>query len=166
MAVSKALSFLFFFSIALSAQASLEIGTGSTSATGGRFVPALAIGISNSSWGIFASSTGVANQYYFQSNYQLSYYWIHNSGTMWGGVISPGFGVGTMYTVRSFKDEGSTIELKSDDSALGPALRLHWIYFDSIYIGLDAMWGIRNMANIVGLAYQDYACLSFGMKLW
>jgi hypothetical protein len=75
----------------------------------GRFVPALAIGISNSSWGIFASSTGVANQYYFQSNYQLSYYWIHNSGTMWGGVISPGFGVGAMYTVRSFKDEGSPL---------------------------------------------------------
>lgn len=166
MAASKVLSFLFLFSICIKAQASLEVGAGSTSATGGRIVPALALGVSNSSWGVFASSTGVANQYYFQSNYQLSYYWIHNSGTMWGGVVSPGFGLGTMYTLRSFKDEGSTVELKSDDFALGPALRLHWIYFDSIYIGLDAMWGIRNMANIVGLAYQDYACLSFGMKLW
>lgn len=146
-----------------SANAALELGVGSTSATGGRIVPAIATGITTSEYGLFGSSTGVANQYYYQANYQLSLYWLLGNGTFWGGRISPGFGLGTMYTVRSFKDENAASESKSDDFAIGPALRVHWIYFDSIYLGLDAMWGLRNMANITALAYQDYTCLSFGV---
>lgn len=165
MTIQRVLGVFVILCHALPSLASLELGVGSTSATGGRLTPAIAAAIANPSWGIFVSSTGVANQYYYQSNYQLSYYWMLNNGTMWGGKISPGFGLGTMYTVRSFKDQGATNELKSDDFAFGPSFRIHWILFDSVYLGLDAMWGLRNMANIVGLAYQDYTCLSFGVTL-
>lgn len=148
-----------------SAKASIELGIGSTSATGGRLIPAIATAVTTSEIGVFGSSTGVANEYYYQANYQLSLYWLLGNGTFWGGKISPGFGLGSMYTVRSFKDSGATNELTSDDFALGPALRMHWIYFDSVYIGIDALWGLRSMANIIGLAYQDYTCLSVG-ALW
>lgn len=163
MALQRIVLPIFLVLFAQSAHAALELGVGSTSATGGRIVPALATGITTSDLGFFGSSTGVANQYYYQANYQLSLYWLLGNGIFWGGKISPGFGLGTMYTVRSFKDEGATSEANSDDFAAGPALRLHWIYFDSVYLGLDAMWGLRNMANITALAYQDYTCLSLGV---
>lgn len=67
--------------------------------------------------------------------------------------------------MRSFRDEGATADSKSDDFLVGPALRMHWSYFDSVYFGFDAIWGLRGLVNVVGLAYQDYACLSFGVML-
>jgi hypothetical protein len=159
------MAFLFASIFGISAMASVELGVGSTSATGGRLVPSLAAGLATTDWGLFASSTGVANSYYYQSNYQLSFYWMYSQKTLWGGDISPGFGIGSMYTVRSFKDVGATSELKSDDFLLGPALRMHWIYFNTIYLGFDAIWGLRSLANVVGLSYQDYTCVSFGVSL-
>lgn len=166
MAKTNLLAAITMFLIAQSTQASIEIGVGTTSGTAGRIVPALAGGISTSSWAIFASSTGAANNYYYHSTYQFSYYWMFSGGTMWGGKISPGVGVGTMYTVRSFMDEGSTVENNSSDFALGPSLRMHWIFFDSAYIGIDALWGVRSLNSLASLAFQDYACLSIGAQLW
>ncbi len=152
--------------ICVGAAASVEIGLGTTSANGGRIVPALTGGVATSNWGMFFSSTGVANSYYYQSNYQISYYWMFSGGTMWGGKISPGFGLGTMYTIRSFQDEGSTSEVKSDDFAVGPALRMHWIFWNTAYVGVDAIWGLRSLTSLTSLAFQDYTCLSLGAQLW
>jgi len=147
------------------ALAGFEFGIGSTSATGGRLTPALAGAYTQDVWGVFGSSTGVSNRYYYQSNYQLSYYWLLNSGNMWGGRIAPGFGLGGMYTIRSFRDLGASSESKSDDFLLGPALQLRWIFYESVYLGIDAIWGLRSLANIFGLSYQDYTCVSFGVIL-
>lgn len=159
------ISMVFVIQFTPLARAQVEFGIGSTSATGGRLTPALAGGYTEDDWGTFGSSTGVSNRYYFQSNYQLSYYRILNSGSMWGGRITPGFGVGGMYTIRSFQDVGASSEAKSDDFLIGPALRLRWIFYETVFVGIDAIWGLRSLANIFGLSYQDYTCVSFGVML-
>lgn len=150
-----------------SVEASYEMGVGSTSLTSGRIVPTLALAVTDSSWTVSGFSTGVQNSYYYQSSYGVNYFKTWNAGTFWGGNLSHGFGGGAVYSLRAFQDEGSTSEAKSTDFLLGPSLRTNWSYGNSVYINIDAIFGVRNpFVSIFSLAFQDAICMSVGIRLW
>lgn len=158
--LAASLSLILTFHVA---KAGIEVGAGTTSATGGRIVPALSLSLTAASWAVFVSSTGVKNTYYHQSNYQTSAYWLYPGGSLLGGSVSAGFGIGGMFLMRSFQDDGSTTEIRSDDWLAGPAGRIRWSYFDLLYLGIDAIWGLRTLAGALTLNYQDYTCVSVGV---
>ncbi len=111
------------------------------------------------------SSTGVRNSYYYQSSYQLAYYKSWKAGSMWSGEMTSGFGGALSYSIRSFKDEGTTAtERTVSDVVVGPSLRMN-LAFGFFYINMSATFGLRNLENHIGsLTFQDVESLSIGVR--
>lgn len=145
-------------------QASVEVGGGMNSLTAGRIRPAAEISILTGDSAISWTSAGVRNSYYYMAAHQISYFKTWNSGTLWGGTINSGFGAGGAYSVRSFKDEGSSVEEKTSDYILGPAIRMNWSY-GFLYLNLSCTFGIRDLwQHLTGLTFQDVETISLGVR--
>jgi hypothetical protein len=144
--------------------ADIEVGSGMNSLTSGRVIPSLEISYATGDSALSWVGSGVRNAYYYQAAHQLSYFKTWNSGTLWGGNISSGFGGGAAYSVRSFQDEGSTTESKASDYVLGPALRMNWSY-GFVFINMTATFGIRDLwQHLAGLTFQDIETISIGVR--
>lgn len=158
------LFFITAFIFSFSAFAALELGAGTNSFTGGRFVPSLDLALTTSDQAFTWSTTGVKNSYYYQSSYLLGYYKTWNAGTMWGGDMNTGFGGAIGYTARAFIDEGSSTEEKASDFLLGPAIRMNWSY-GMFYFNMAVTFGLRDLnQHITGLTFQDIESISLGVR--
>lgn len=165
---------IFFLSLLLSvfttfsASAHVKIGSGFNSATGGRLVPSLNIGAGSDSFVVLVSSTGVATTVYSHSAYSLGGYWTKKAGDfLWGDLIA-GFGVGSFYEHRTFKDLNTAEEVKTD-FALGPAFFSQWKFLSPLYISVEAVCGFGSFESatneIMGLSYRDHVNFIFGVEL-
>ncbi|HPI39215.1 MAG TPA: hypothetical protein PLJ21_00320, partial [Pseudobdellovibrionaceae bacterium] len=140
----------------------VELGVGMNSLTAGRVIPALEVSYSSGDSLYSWNGSGVRNFYYYQTAHQISYFKTWNSGTLWGGNITSGFGGSAAYVSRSFKDEGSLVEENSSDFIIGPALRMNWSY-GFVFISMTATFGLRDLwQHISGLTFQDIESLSIG----
>lgn len=153
------------FFISDPAQATIEMGLGYSSATTGHTSPALILGLGAGDWAMTGSSTGYQTTAYYHSSYTLNYYWTWGSGDFFWGKLESGFGIGTLYAIRGFTDQGSTEETKSDFN-LGPAFRLKWIFLDPVFISLEALFGLRDLTQHLALNAQDSINLSLGVAAW
>jgi len=158
--------YIIVFLLCLSAKtfASFEVGAGSNTFTGGRFVPSLHLGYSQSDNVYTFSSTGIRNSYYYQSSYLAAYYKSWKAGTLWSGEMNSGFGGAVGYSVRSFKDEGATATEKTvSDFIVGPSLRMNLV-FGFFYVNMAITFGLKKLENhISGLTFQDVESLSLGV---
>ncbi len=166
--------FLVFFSLHLlflpAHSMDLDIGTGMSGVTGGngRVVPGIYGALVMDSITVTAFSTGVSSYYYYHSAYYLGllFNWKPEGKFLWGEIIT-GFGVGTQYSHRGFRDGDSTSQ--ADDYSLGPAFRTTWQALGPMFIGLDALLGLPITNGVIGPAFafnfQDFVILSIGAKL-
>jgi hypothetical protein len=160
------LIFTFALTFALEAHAVIEFGTGFNSATGGRVVPSLNLGVGSESFEVLFSSTGVSTAVYYSSSYTLGAYWTWDSGDFIFGKVSSGFGVGGIYGVHNFKDVGATEETKND-FAVGPAFFSRWHFCDPFYFSVEAIYGIGtdHLGDMLALNARDHVNFIFGVRL-
>ena len=141
----------------------IEVGTGLSSATGGRTVPTLALGVHLSNWTASGFATGVQSEYYYHSAYAAHLFRTWKSGTFLGGNVESGFGGGLYYSQRAYQASNETVETTSSDFVFGPAYRLHLVYWDHVYINMDAIFGLRDFSLHTALTFQDVISLSLGV---
>ena len=151
--------------LSLPATASVDLGVGMTSAMGGRNIPSLAGGFKGSKWEFTGFATGVQSELYYHSAYGLNAYRHWKSGSILGGTVNSGFGLGVIYASRGFQDLGSTDEEIKSDFAAGPAFEVQWLFVGPLYFRLEAMYGLRNFNAHVALNAQDFVHLSLGFSL-
>jgi hypothetical protein len=164
---SKLLIFWLFL-FAFKAQAAVQVGTGFNSATSGRLVPALHLGVGSDSFETLFTSTGVSTTAYYHSAYKLSAYWTWKAGDFLVGHVEAGFGAGGLYAVRSFKDSTSAEETKSD-YVLGPAFFARWVFWDPAFVAVDSLYGLFGPSNrygdLLGLNARDNVSFIIGIRL-
>ena len=146
--------------------ASIEIGVGQNSTFSGRFVPTLTAGYSNSGSAFSFFSSGVQNDYYYQSVYGAHFFRQKKTGELLGGEIHVGLGIGLIYTAKGFQDEGSSSETEKGDVVFGPAFRVNWTIFPHTFINFDATYGLRELGSHILLNFQDVIVFSVGVRLW
>jgi hypothetical protein len=159
------LVFTFLILLVSKTYAAVEIGAGTNSFTAGRFVPSLDIAYSGADKAIALSSTGVRNFYYYQSSYLLAYYKVWKVGSLLGGNVNSGFGAAAGYSVRSFKDDGSSsTATTASDIILGPSARMN-LAFGFVYLNMAATYGLKNLdTHLSGLTFQDITSVSIGVR--
>ena len=142
----------------------IELGSGTSSFTGGRLIPAIELGYATPNQVFTWAATGVRNSYYYQASHQLAFYKTWNVGTMWGGDMNSGFGGALAYSLRSFKDEGSTTENNASDIVIGPCLRMNLSY-GFVFFNMAATFGLRDFGtHLTGLSFQDIEFFSMGVR--
>lgn len=145
---------------------SVEIGVGQNSTFAGRFVPTLTAGYTNSASAFSFFSSGVQNDYYYQSTYGLHFFRQKKTGDLLGGEIHVGLGLGLIYSARGFQDEGSASESEKGDVIFGPAFRVNWTIFPHTFVNFDATYGLRDINSHIFLNFQDVIVFSLGVRLW
>ena len=159
----------FLLTLSFSAKATIDIGTGFNSATGGRVVPSLNLGIGWDSFIVVGSSTGVATSVYSHSAYSLGGYWTKKAGDFIWGDITAGFGLGAFYEARTYKPSTSTTEETSNEASFGPAFFSQWKFLGPVFISVEAIAGIGNSGSatgqILGLNYRDHVNFILGVEL-
>lgn len=84
------------------------------------------------------------------------------------GTVEAGFGVGTLYAVRSFKESDTETETKSD-YVVGPAFFVRWVFLGPAFIGVDSLYGLVGPSNrygdIIGLNARDNVNFVIGFRL-
>lgn len=158
--------FLLLFFVSTAVDATILLGSGFNSATGGRLVPALNAGYATDTLELQLSSTGVATTAYYHSSYRLSTYWTWNAGEFLFGTADSGFGVGALYAVRGYKDTQTSTK---SDYVVGPAFFVRWTLWGPMYIAVDGLYGLigpsdRN-GDLIGLNARDNVNFVVGFKL-
>ena len=129
--------------------------------TGGRTSPMIHTGIDSSNFALTFSSVGVKNSVYYHSGYILSAFAQKEPGFFLWGKMRGGLGGGIHFAKRQYVD-GTTSESASD-FAIGPAIRVTWEIFPFGFIGIEALYGIRN-AKVFVLSTQRITSLVFGIR--
>ena len=140
--------------------AGIDLGLGFNSATSGRMIPALVGGAAFSDSRLSGSMTGVKSGYYYHSSYNLNYYKTWKAGDLFFGEMESGFGIGGLYAIRSFQDDGSLTASTKSDFVLGPAFEMQWLFTRVTYVSLEMLWGIRELTNHLALNAQDVVTFS------
>ncbi|MBK9295239.1 MAG: hypothetical protein IPM57_12510 [Oligoflexia bacterium] len=147
--------------------ASVEAGFGVTSATSGRLVPAVSAAVTwSDKWALTGFSTGVSTNAYYQSTYGLSFFRTWKAGEIIGIDVQSGFGLGTFFSKREFKNlsSGSAAEQKTD-FGVGPALRMNLSFFKNFYLNMEATYGLRELGAHFTFNFQDMVSASLGFRL-
>ncbi len=151
--------------VPLSSFASVEVGTGYTSAYSGRKVTTLALAYSTPNYALSTYMAGVKNDYYYQSSYGVNVFSMRKGGDLMGGLVQGGFGLGLLYSKSGFKDSDDSSESTNTDFLIGPAFRLNWSFFNNLYLNIDATYGIRNISSHIQMNFQDSVSTSIGFRL-
>lgn len=148
------------------AQAVGFVGSGFNSATGGRLIPTLNLGLGTKSFEIQFSSTGVSTTAYYQSIYKFGGYWTYQAGKFIFGRVEAGFGPGLLFSVRGFADDGASEQTKTD-YVIGPTFFVRWVMVGPLYISVDGLYGLigpsSRAGDLVGLNARDNASFSIGV---
>ena len=129
--------------------------------TGGRTSPILYTGIDSSQFALTILTSGVKNDIYSHSGYVISAFAQKDVGDLWWGKVRGGLGGGIHFAKREYTD-GSINEVKSD-FAIGPSLRVNWEFFPYMFVGVEALYGIRNI-NALYLSTQTITNIVLGVR--
>lgn len=158
---------MFCFILSAPSLASVQFGSGLSSATAGRVVPTLNVGLGTDSFEVLGSSTGVATAAYSHSAYSIGGYWTKKVGDLFFGQVVSGFGLGSIYEHRTFKDL-TAVEEKAEDFAFGPALFSRWKIAGPLFISVEAILGVNvgsRVGDLIGMNYRDQVNLIIGFEL-
>ncbi len=154
---------LMFFAPA--AHAGLELGGGTTSSTSGRLVPALSGAVTFGEWAVTGTSTGTRTNVYYLSAYTMGAVKRWPAGKFWWAEMVLGFGGGVAYSQYGYRNTPTdTMETKADFTA-GPLIQFRWEFLGPLYVGLDALFGIKYPTGVLALALQDVVSLTLGLSL-
>ncbi len=152
--------------IGRSAFATVDLGVGVNSATSGRVVPGLAGAVGTSEWIVSGTSTGVRNAYYYHSAYSLAVMKIFKVGDLFWGPITAGAGMGAVYTLDGFQDEGSSSEDTNTSASAGFAFKVKWNFAGPVYMNMEGIYGIRDpLTHLTSLTFQDFVSFSVGIGI-
>lgn len=140
-------------------RADVLLGTGMSSVTKGRVVPALYAGIDNGSSVYSFYAIGVQTEIYYHSAYKISYYLQQAVGQN----KRVGFGIGTHYSVRGYRNDKDSKEEKVTDFTLGPGFRFCFDISNSIFFSLETVYGIRSLMPLF-LSFQNTNSMNFGVR--
>lgn len=147
------------------AKADLRLGTGFSSSTGGRMVPALYAGLNIANFGISLASVGYQNQLSYHAAHQLNLFGVFRPGKILWGDMEGGIGLGFYHYQIGYKEDLSdTSGTRKSDIAVGPAVRVFWHWTSFTFLGLEAMYGIRNSLFLF-LSSQDSVFAVVGVSI-
>ena len=152
---------LFLFLIFSSANADVILGSGFSSMTGGRANPIIYTGIDSPSFAFTVIAMGVKNDVYYHSGYIFSAFAQKDVGDLFWGKIRGGIGGGIHFAERGYSD-GLINENKSD-FAIGPTIRVTWEFIPFLFVGVEALYGIRNINTLI-LGTQTISNIVLGVR--
>lgn len=156
--------YCFIFLFGWQSQAMINIGVGSSSVTGGRSAPAVALGLEYDNWGFLARSVGVRTPIYAQNAWTAGVYKnIYNEkiGFLNSAV---GFGFGGSYIYRTYRESLVAEIESSSEYAIGPAL-IAKFQIGPIYLGFDTVLGItKQIVQHLTLNFQDVSHVTIGVS--
>jgi len=145
-------------------RADFQIGSGLSSSTSGRVVPALALGWDETNWSISAISTGARTSLYVHNSYTLSGY--HKWNLTKGPHVSldAGFGAGVFYALRRYRPSVGQATDQADDFNAGPAFRISASAWNTFFFAIESMYGLKKPIPLIALSPQDTAHFSVGVQ--
>lgn len=146
------------------ARAAVCAGTGFSTATSGRPIPALTAGYLADTWAVTGLATGVSASLYYHSAWTLHAYRMMDAGAIGWGELRAGFGGGIYYAKRGYRETREAAIDTADDFNFGPAFRVSWHFLSPAYFAVEGMFGLRKPLPVLGLAVQDMAHLAFGVE--
>jgi hypothetical protein len=153
---------LLFFST--QGHSAVDLGIGSSSFTGGRPVPALAVGVDLGNWGALYRSVGVQTSIYSQNAWTFGAYksiYTDKSGSLGSSV---GAGLGGTYILRTFRKSPNDSIETTKEYVLGPHLSLK---FDlgPVFLSFDTLLGLsRQIVQHLVLNFQDVSHVTIGIS--
>ncbi len=146
------------------AHAELGVASGFSAVTGGRSIPLLYASAESNEYALTGYGVGVANPSYYHSGYVLDLFKRYRpSGEFISGGIDAGLGWGFYYYKMGFKRSSSSPIEEKSATATGPAFRVIWNLAPPVFLGIEAMYGIRG-ANWVLLSTQDIVSVLLGVR--
>lgn len=139
--------------------ADVLLGSGMSSVTKGRTVPSLYMGVDYGSSVYNFYAVGIQTEIYYHSAYKISYY----QQTAIGQNKRVGFGIGSHYSVRGYRNDKDAKEEKVSDFTLGPGMRFCFDIGDSVFFSLETVYGIRNIMPLF-LSFQNTNSMNFGVR--
>jgi hypothetical protein len=141
----------------------ISLGSGFTSTTGGRLSPMIYGGYDSPTFALVGSSVGVKTSAYYLSSYSMSALLLNDIGDFWWGKVNAGAGIGLLYSIRSMKD--STYSNTTYDFNYGPCLRVTWEFIPNMYVGVDALFGVPSLSQLIQFSTKQSTSLIFGFKI-
>lgn len=159
---------LFLFSLFISGHSdanTIRLGGMMGSHTGGRVVPGLYAAFEGKSMGVSFSSLGYKNSVNYLTAYTANWFYNFRPGKLFSGELVASIGLGASYHRIGSRDSLAGNGVRRDNGTFGPMIRSFWGPFWPIYIGIEAMFGIRPnfITNHIFLSSQDIAILSVGI---
>lgn len=159
---------IFFMITALPAKAELSyrIGSGMSTTTSGRRIPLAYGGIESKDYALSLSSVGYKNTLGYMSAWNLNAYALFYPDKFWWGKMQAGLGLGVFYYQEGFKNGLDDGGMTKKNYTAGPSIRVLWSIAGPIYLGLEAVYGIRPrfLSNHLLLSTQDTVQLLAGVE--
>lgn len=156
---------LIFFALFAPPALGLELGVGTSSSNSGRLVPALSATAPIGSYAWTATSTGTRTSVYYLSSYTFGALKRWKAGRFWWAEMELGFGLGFAYSQYGYRPSPSDDHDVKRDLTAGPMFQFRWQFLDPVYLGMDALFGLRYPQGLLALALQDVVMLSIGVSL-
>ncbi|MBT3984449.1 MAG: hypothetical protein HOE90_24045 [Bacteriovoracaceae bacterium] len=157
---------LFLVCLIPKANALIRLGTGVSAVTEGRVHPLIFGGVDAGDLAFTAYSVGYKSSYSYHSAYQVNFFFnfFPKETFIWGHFVA-GAGWGVHFFEKGFQGGPSDRRLKKRNFATGPTIRGLWHYAGPLFIGLEAMYGMRNLGAHILLSTQDTAALIVGFEI-
>ncbi|MEK6625496.1 MAG: hypothetical protein AABY86_11035 [Bdellovibrionota bacterium] len=155
---------LILLSLVPMAHAGVGVASGFSAVTAGRTVPLIYASGESNEYALTGYAVGVNNSVYYHSGYMLSFFKKYKpSGEFIAGNIDAGLGWGFFYYKIGFKRTSTTTLEEKNAMATGPSLRVLWNVASPVFIGLEAMYGVRGLDWIL-LSTQDIVSVLLGVR--
>ncbi|MBL7545985.1 MAG: hypothetical protein JNL11_19355 [Bdellovibrionaceae bacterium] len=140
----------------------VDFGVGTSSVTGGRPVPSLAVGLEIDNWGMLLRSEGVQTTIYSQNAWTVAGYktvFSEKFGIV-GSSVNAGFG--GAHILRTYR-ESLTSEIETTkEYVLGPHLAVKF-QLGFLYLGFDTLLGLtKQITQHLTLNFQDVSHVTIG----
>lgn len=139
------------------------IGSGLSVVTEGRHHPLLYASIESDKWALTANSVGFQTSRTYHSAYQANLFYMFKPQKVLWTTFDAGIGWGAFYYKQGFKFKADSTPVERDNYATGPAIRVLWHFMGPVFLGLEAMFGIRGL-QVAVLSTQDVSSLIFGVR--
>lgn len=145
-----------------------HVGTGFSTVTSGRQVPALTLGVDYQGWAVSSMLAGARTEVYYTSGIMVNVLRCKDWGEFWFGRLEVGFGAGGYHAEKGIytdiDENGKPTHLEKDqDNLVGPAFRVAFKPFPYIFLSLEYMMGIGS--SVLSNAWGDVGMGAIGVAL-
>lgn len=150
-------------------RAGVRVGTGFSTVTSGRQIPALSLGLDfGKDWSGSTMLSGAQTKDYYTSGFMVNALSNKDWGDFWFGRLHVGFGGGLFYGEKGIymevDENGDRKNFKKDiDNTFGPAFRVAFKPFANSYVSVEYLMGIGG--SIFSNAWEDVGMGAIGVEL-